>query len=324
MLPLSLLDLAPVVEGSSVRQALLNSRDLAQHAERWGYKRFWLAEHHNMQGIASAATAVVMSHVAAGTSRIRVGSGGIMLPNHAPLVIAEQFGTLAELFPHRIDLGIGRAPGTDGPTSKALRRRLSTSVDEFPQDVNELMSYFDDDQGAAVRAIPGAGCDVDVWMLGSSVYGAQLAGVLGLPYAFASHFAPAALLPALQTYRSHFRASRRLAKPHVMLGVNVVVADSDDEAQLLFTSLQQAVLALRSGRRGRLPRPLPGFSNALSAQEKFMLDEFLGCSFVGDENGVREGLQIFLEKTGADELIVAAQVHDHNKRLRSYELLAQL
>ena len=323
MLPLSVLDLAPIVEGSDARQALLNSRDLAQHAERWGYRRFWLAEHHNMPGIASAATAVVMGHVAAGTSRIRVGSGGIMLPNHAPLVIAEQFGTLAELFLHRIDLGLGRAPGTDAPTSRALRRSLSTAVDEFPQDVNELMSYFDAKQDAAVKAIPGAGCDVEVWILGSSLYGAELAGVLGLPYAFASHFAPASLMPALQTYRTHFRPSRRLAKPHVMLGVNVVVADSDDEAQLLFTSLQQAVVALRSGRRGRLPKPSPDFASTLSAQETFMLDDFLGCSFVGSQATVTAGLKEFSTKTGADELIVAAQVHDHQARLRSYELLAQ-
>lgn len=276
-----------------------------------------------MPGIASAATSVVMGHVAAGTTRIRVGAGGIMLPNHAPLVIAEQFGTLAELFPQRIDLGLGRAPGTDMPTSKALRRRLSTSVDEFPQDVNEVMAYFEAKPDATVRAIPGAGCDVQVWLLGSSLYGAQLAGMLGLPYAFASHFAPAALMPAIETYRSHFRASGRLAKPHVMLGANVVVADSHEEAELLFTSIQQAVLALRSGRRGKLPRPLRGFADGLGMHEQLMLDEFLGCSFVGTQADVKDELQKFIEKTGADELIVAAQVHDHQARLRSYELLAQ-
>lgn len=323
MLPLSVLDLAPIGEGSSARQALSNSRDLAQHAERWGYQRFWLAEHHNMPGIASAATAVVMGHVAAGTSHIRVGSGGIMLPNHAPLVIAEQFGTLAELFPKRIDMGLGRAPGTDAATSRALRRRLANNVDEFPQDVAELMSYFEDNPNAPVRAFPGAGCDVEVWILGSSLYGAQLAGVLGLPYAFASHFAPAALMDALQTYREHFRPSRRLAKPHVMLGVNVVAADTDEEAQTLFTSIQQAVVALRRGKRGRLPKPHRNFAASLNQQEQFMLDEFLGCSFVGRKDTVMEGLHRFAEKTGAHELMVAAQIHDHSARLHSYELIAQ-
>lgn len=318
-----MLDLAPIVEGSDARQALLNSRDLAQHAERWGYRRFWLAEHHNMPGIASAATAVVMGHVAAGTSRIRVGAGGIMLPNHAPLVIAEQFGTLAELFPGRIDLGLGRAPGTDGPTSRSLRRRLSTTVDEFPQDVAELIGYFDSRPEAAVRAFPGDGCDVEVWLLGSSLYGAQLAGVMGLPYAFASHFAPAALMPALATYRSHFRASKHLTKPHVMLGVNVVAADSHEEAQHLFTSLQQAVVSLRRGRRGRLPCPQGNFIDGLDAQDRFVLDDFLGCSFVGDQAGVLEGLREFVATTQADELIVASQIFDHAARLRSYELLAQ-
>ena len=313
------------MQGSDAREALLRSRDLAQHAERWGYLRFWLAEHHNMPGIASAATAVVIGHVAAGTSRIRVGSGGIMLPNHAPLVIAEQFGTLAALFPDRIDLGLGRAPGTDAATAHALRRTLAGGVDSFPEDVVELMNYFSDPaMPPAVRAIPGTGSNIEVWMLGSSLYGAQLAGVLGLPYAFASHFAPAALLPALATYRSHFRPSARLAQPHVMVAANVVTADSDRQAQLMFTSIQQAVVALRRGRRGQLPTPHADYEQSLDPIERDMLNEFLGCSFVGSPATVSEGLRGLLDRTGADELIVAAQVHDHQARLRSYELTAEL
>ncbi|HEX6720705.1 MAG TPA: LLM class flavin-dependent oxidoreductase, partial [Burkholderiaceae bacterium] len=256
--PLSILDLAPIVEGSDAASALRNSLDLAQHAERWGYQRFWLAEHHNMDGVASSATAVLIGHVAGGTQSIRVGSGGVMLPNHAPLVIAEQFGTLATLFPGRIDLGLGRAPGTDQLTARALRRHLnSNEEDDFARDVVELIAYLDAPQpGQAVRAIPGIGTQVPVWILGSSLYGAQFAAYLGLPYAFASHFAPDLLEQALDVYRATFRPSARWPKPHAMVGVNVVCADTDDEAAFHFTSIQQRFLGMQRGRRGPLPRPI--------------------------------------------------------------------
>ena len=261
MVPLSVLDLAPIVEGGDAARALANSRDLARHAERWGYRRFWLAEHHNMPGIASAATSVVIAHVAAGTSTIRVGAGGIMLPNHAPLVIAEQFGTLDALYPGRIDLGLGRAPGTDAATARALRRTLVGDVDRFPEDVVELLGYFrEPEPGQRVRAFPGAGAAVEVWILGSSLFGAELAAALGLPFAFASHFAPALLMEAVDVYRRGFRPSARLNRPRLMLGVNVVCADSDDEAELLLTSLQQAFVNLRRGQPTRLPPPLPGYA----------------------------------------------------------------
>ena len=322
MIPVSVLDLAPVVEGSDAGQALRWSLDLARHAERWGYRRYWLAEHHGMPGIASAATAVVIGHIAAGTSSIRVGAGGVMLPNHAPLVIAEQFGTLESLFPGRIDLGVGRAPGTDPITTQALRRSLSSTLDSFPQDVIELMDYFlPAEPGQAVRAVPGAGLDVPIWILGSSLYGAQLAAALGLPFAFASHFAPAQLKPAIAVYRANFKPSSRLARPHVMLGVNVIAADTDGEARYLTSSLEQAVVNLRSGRPGQLPRPASGLR--WSPGEQAILDEFLACSVMGTEETVRRWLGAFVEATGADELIIACQVFDHAARLRSYELAAQ-
>jgi luciferase family oxidoreductase group 1 len=326
MIPLSVLDLAPIVEGGDARQALLNTVDLGRHAERWGYRRIWFAEHHNMPGVASAATALVIGQVAAATSTIRVGAGGIMLPNHAPLVIAEQFGTLASLFPGRIDLGVGRAPGTDGRTAHALRRNLERGVESFPDDVVELMSYFQPSspEGRPVRAVPGAGTEVPVWILGSSLYGAELAAALGLPFAFASHFAPAALEAALATYRQLFRPSPALARPQVMLGVNVITADSASEARLLATSLQQAFIQLRRGRPGPLPPPLPGFDDRLGLAERALLDEILSCSFIGAPDDVRRGLDAFVARTGADELIVAAHVHDHRARLRSYELAAAL
>jgi luciferase family oxidoreductase group 1 len=325
VIPFSVLDLAPVGQGSDSAQALRNSLDLARHAERLGFHRYWLAEHHNMPGIASAATSVVIGHVAAGTSRIRVGAGGIMLPNHAPLVIAEQFGTLDALFPGRIDLGIGRAPGTDQLTARALRRTLNGDVDSFPDDVVELLGYFRADAvQQPVRAIPGAGARLEVWMLGSSLFGAQLAASMGLPYAFASHFAPSQLDHALTLYRARFRPSPAHPRPHVMVAANVIVADTDEEAQLLLTSLQQAFVALRSGRPGLLPPPLPGFEASLAPDERALLDHVLSCSFVGAPETVRRGLEGFLARTRPDELMVTAQVHDHAARVRSFERVAAL
>jgi luciferase family oxidoreductase group 1 len=318
------LDLAPIVDGSDAADAFRRSLDLARHAERWGYHRFWLAEHHGMPGIASAATAVVIGHVAAGTSTIRVGAGGIMLPNHAPLLIAEQFGTLASLFPGRIDLGLGRAPGSDQLTARALRRN-PLAGDTFPQDVVELMDYFRPPQPRQlVRAVPGAGLDVPVWILGSSLFGAQLAAELGLPYAFASHFAPAALDEALALYRARFKPSARLERPHVMLGVNVFAAETDEEGRRLFTSLQQAFVNLRRGHPGKLPPPDPGFLERLHPADRRQLDDTLSCSVVGSPETVRGGLAAFAARTGADELMLTSQIHDHAARLRSYELAAEV
>jgi luciferase family oxidoreductase group 1 len=323
MVPLSILDLAPVVQGGDTGQTLRNCLDLAQHAETWGYRRIWLAEHHNMPGVASAATAVVIAHVAGGTKTIRVGSGGIMLPNHAPLMIAEQFGTLATLFPGRIDLGLGRAPGTDQRTMHALRRNLDGGADSFPQDVLELMGYLRDASAdQPVTAFPGVGTNVPIWILGSSLFGAQLAAALGLPFAFASHFAPAALDQALALYRGQFRPSAQQDRPYVMAGVNVFAADRDDQAQLLVTSLQQAFVQLRRGRPTRLPPPLPDFDSQLLPHERAMLDEALSCTFVGAPATIRDELTGFVDRTGADELIVGAHIFDHAARLRSYELLA--
>ncbi len=325
MAALSVLDLSPIVEGGSAGKSLANSLDLARHAERLGYKRYWLAEHHNMPGIASAATAVVIGHVAAGTKTIRVGAGGIMLPNHAPLVIAEQFGTLAALHPDRIDLGIGRAPGTDMLTARALRRNLDAGVDNFPQDVVELMAYFEPAvEGQRVHAVPGEGEKVPIWILGSSLYGAQLAAMLGLPYAFASHFAPAELDRALEMYRTRFQPSEHLGRPRVMLGLNVVAAPTDAEARLLFTSLQQAFVNLRSGRAGRLPPPVEGYDRDLDPAARAMLAQALSCAVVGSPETVKRGLEAFLARTGADELMVTAQVFDHAARVRSFEILADV
>jgi luciferase family oxidoreductase group 1 len=322
--PLSILDLAFIVEGGSPGEALRNSLDLARHAEGWGYRRFWLAEHHNATGIASAATAVAIAHVAAGTSTIRVGAGGIMLPNHAPLVIAEQFGTLEALHPGRIDLGLGRAPGTDRLTVLALRRDPG-SADTFPEEVVELQRYLDDEQpGQAVRAMPGAGSHVPLWILGSSLFGAQLAALLGLPYAFASHFAPDALLPALEIYRSTFKPSRQLQEPYAMVGANVIVADDDAAARRLFTSAQQSFTNILRGRRGQLPPPIDDIDLFWTDPEKERASSMLRRSFVGAPDTVRAGLLAFVDETGADEVIVAAAVHDHTARLRSYELLGQL
>jgi len=324
MSPLSVLDLSPIIQGGDASQSLQNSLDLARHAERLGYRRFWLAEHHNMQGVASAATAVVIGHVAAGTSTIRVGSGGIMLPNHAPLMVAEQFGTLAALFPGRIDLGVSRAPGTDQITARALRRTLMGDIDAFPQDVIELMSYFRPAQpGQPVRAVPGAGLDVPVWILGSSLYGAQLAAALGLPFSFASHFAPGDMEQATALYRARFQPSEHLAEPHVMVALNVFAAETDAEARFLFSSLQQAFVNLRTGRPGPLPPPVEGMDSLLLPEHKAMLDHSLSCAVVGSPDTVQRGLEAFATRTGANELIVTAQIFDHRARLRSFEITAE-
>jgi luciferase family oxidoreductase group 1 len=322
--PLSVLDLAPIVDGSTVADALRHSLDLAQHVERWGYKRFWLAEHHNAIGIASAATAVVIAHVADGTESIRVGAGGIMLPNHSPLVIAEQFGTLEALHPGRIDLGLGRAPGTDQLTVLALRRD-PMSADTFPRDVVELRHYLADAQpGQAVRATPGAGSHVPLWILGSSLFGAQLAAMLGLPYAFASHFAPDALLPALEVYRDKFEPSEQLQQPYAMVGANVITADDDETARRLFTSTQQSFTNILRGRRGQLPPPIDDIEDYWAPPEKERASAMLRRSFVGSPETVRAELDGFVAETAADEVIVAAAIHNHAARLRSYELLAEL
>jgi len=321
MTKLSVLDLAPIVEGSTTKQALENSLDLARHAERLGYHRFWLAEHHNMPGIASAATAVVIAHVAAGTKTIRVGAGGIMLPNHAPLMVAEAFGTLAELHPGRIDLGLGRAPGTDQATMRALRRNLG-GADTFPQDVVELMSWFDPPvPGQTIQAVPGSGTEVEMWILGSSLFGAQLAAHLGLPYAFASHFAPGDMMGAIQTYRERFRPSPRLQKPYVMLGLNVIGAETDDEAKLQFTSIQQAFANLRLGRPGKMPPPKPGLQ--LDPMVEHGIAQALSCSVVGSPETVKRGIANFVARTGADELMVTGSIWDHAKRIRSFEIAAE-
>jgi len=325
MVPFSVLDLSPVPEGSEVTHSLANTLDLARHAEALGYHRYWLAEHHNMPGIASAAASVVIGHVAGGTKTIRVGAGGIMLPNHSPLVIAEQFGTLDALYPGRIDLGLGRAPGTDMLTARALRRNLEGGVDNFPQDVIDLANYFlpaEPDQ--RVRAVPGEGRAVPIWILGSSTYGAQLAAMLGLPYAFASHFAPAEMKYALEIYRSRFQPSQHLEKPYVMLGLNVFAADTDREARLLFSSLQQAFVNLRTGRPGKLPAPVEGYEDTLDPQARSMLGHALSCAVVGSPETVRAGVEDFVRRTGADEIMVTAQIFDHVARKRSYSILADI
>jgi luciferase family oxidoreductase group 1 len=323
MIPLSVLDLAPIVQGGNAAAALRNSLDLAQHAERWGYRRFWLAEHHGMPGVASAATAVVIAHVAGGTSTIRVGAGGIMLPNHAPLVIAEQFGTLESLFPGRIDLGLGRAPGSDQIVSRALRR-TPDAADTFPQEVVELMAYFEPAAaGQRVRAVPGVGLEVPIWILGSSLYGAQLAAELGLPYAFASHFAPAMLLDAAQAYRARFRPSAKLERPYFMVGVNIIAADTDGEARYLFTSLQQAFANIRRGNPAPLPPPVDVGALALTPMDELGLSQMLSYSIVGSPDVVRQGLEKVAAQTAADEIIVASQIFDHAARLRSYEIAIQ-
>jgi luciferase family oxidoreductase group 1 len=324
MPPFSILDLAHIPEGFTPSDALRNSLDLAQHAEKWGYTRFWLAEHHNMVGIASAATSVAIGHVTGGTRTIRVGAGGIMLPNHSPLVIAEQFGTLDALYPGRIDLGVGRAPGTDQRTLRALRRDPA-AADTFPQDVLELQALLGPVQpDQVIQAVPGAGSNVPIWILGSSLFGAQLAAMLGLPYAFASHFAPGALMQALQVYRDRFQPSAQLDRPYAMVGVNVITADTDEEARHLFTSAQQSFTNLFRGTRGKLQPPIDDIESYWAPHEKAQAMNMLSCSFVGSAKTVREGLEGFIAETGADEIIVASAIYDHGKRLRSYEILAEV
>lgn len=324
-IPFSILDLSPIVEGGDPAQALRNTLHLAQHAERWGYHRFWLAEHHNTDAVASAATAVVIGYVAGGTSRIRVGSGGVMLPNHAPLVIAEQFGTLESLYPGRIDLGLGRAPGTDPLTARALRRDRPMAAEGFPQDVYELQSYFRPvTPGQAVRAIPGQGLNVPLWLLGSSDFSAQFAASAGLPFAFASHFAPDHLHSALDLYRRSFQPSEALERPYAMVALNVVAADTDQEAARLFTSAQQQVLAMRRGHSFQLRPPVESMEGLWSEEERAGVARVMRCSVVGAPERVKRGLKAFLEETGADELITRTHVFDHAARLRSFEIAAEV
>jgi luciferase family oxidoreductase group 1 len=324
MIPLSVLDLAPIPEGSAAGEALRRSLDLARQAERLGYNRFWMAEHHSMPGIASAATAVALALVGAGTSTIRIGAGGIMLPNHAPLVVAEQFGTLESLFPGRVDLGLGRAPGTDRAAAHALRRNLASDENQFPRDVVELMDYFRPPElRQAVRAIPGEGLSIPVWILGSSLFGAQLAAMLGLPYAFASHFAPGQMMDAIRLYREQFRPSEQLERPYVMLGFNAFAAETDEEARLLATSVQQAFVNLRTGNPTPLPPPARNYAETLPASARAILDQVLSCSAIGSPETVRAAIESFVERTGADELMITSQIHDHAARLRSYEIVTE-
>jgi luciferase family oxidoreductase group 1 len=325
MVEFSVLDLAPIVEGGTAAQALANSRDLARWAETLGYKRYWLAEHHNMPGIASSATAVVIAHVAAGTSKIRVGAGGIMLPNHSPLVVAEQFGTLDALFPGRIDLALGRAPGSDQRTARALRRERMQAADQFPDDLFELLNYLQPQSPQpAVRAIPGEGADIPVWLLGSSLFSAQLAASMGLPYAFAGHFAPAQMVDALQLYRQNFEPSEQLKRPHSMAGVTVVAAETDEEANYHFTSIQQQVVNLHRGTPGRIKPPVKSMDGLWSPAERASVEQFLGEAIVGSPGTVLRRLAAFIQRTQVDEVIVTTQIYDHGARRRSYELLAAL
>jgi luciferase family oxidoreductase group 1 len=324
MIPFSVLDLAPITQGADAAAALRNSLDLARHAERWGYHRYWVAEHHNMPGIASAATAVVIAHIAAGTSTIRVGAGGIMLPNHAPLMVAEQFGTLESLFPGRIDLGLGRAPGTDQATARALRRTLASDPDAFPQDVLELLSYFHPQDGQTVRAFPGSGLDVPIWILGSSLFGAQVAAMMGLPFAFASHFAAAQMMQAIAIYRARFRPAAALPQPRVMLGVNIVAAETDEEARFLATSGRESFANLRRGMPTALPPPNREFEKEVVPFRGIRLEEIQSVSVVGSAATVRDDLRAFVARTTPDELIVVSHIYDHSARLRSHEIAASV
>jgi len=326
-IPLSVLDVSPIVEGGTVAESLSNTLDLAQHAEKWGYNRYWLAEHHNAPSIASSATSIVIGHVAAGTSTIRVGAGGIMLPNHASLVIAEQFGTLESLFPGRIDLGLGRAPGTDGLTAAALRGNRRSNGHDFPEQLAELRAYLDPSSaevGMPVRAIPGEGLDIPIWLLGSSDFSALLAAQLGLPFAFAGHFSPNFTVPAMNLYRSSFKPSAILDKPKGMVAVNVIAADTDEEAAYLATSMQQLFLSFIRNTRGALPAPVRNMDNVWTEQEKVALMQQLGSSIVGGPETVRAKLKQYIEATKADEIMVAAHIFDHQARLRSYEIIAGL
>jgi luciferase family oxidoreductase group 1 len=323
MVPLSILDLAPITEGSDAATALRHSLDLAQHAERWGYERFWVAEHHNMPGIASAATAVVIAHVAQGTKTIRVGAGGIMLPNHAPLIVAEQFGTLESLFPGRIDLGLGRAPGTDQTTAHALRRTLASNPDLFPQDVLELMAYFQSEEGHRVRAVPGAGLNVPIYILGSSLFGAQVAAAFGLPFAFASHFAAAQMIPAVEIYRARFKPSAQRQRPYVILGVNIVAAATDDEARLLTSSGRQSLASLRAGSPIALPPPSREWATDIVPFDASRLEALQSVSMVGSADTVHRGMRALVDRMQPDELIVVSHIYDQSARLRSYEIVAE-
>ncbi len=324
-IPVSVLDLSPVFEGETVSDALRHSLSLAQTAEKLGYKRFWLAEHHNMPGIASAATSVVIGYVAGGTTKIRVGSGGIMLSNHSPIVIAEQFGTLESLFPGRIDLGLGRAPGTDRPATLALRRTLTNDGEEFPEQLEELRFFFKDVvENQKVQAVPGAGLNVPIWLLSSSGFSAHLAGVLGLPFAFAAHFSPEYTLPALKLYRQTFQPSDDLPKPYAMVALNIVAAETDEEAEFLATSQTQSFLNLIRQKPGKIPPPVENMDVIWNAQEKALVASRTGGSIVGSKETVKRKLEEFLEQTNADEIMVNAMIYDHQKRLRSYEIIAEL
>jgi luciferase family oxidoreductase group 1 len=326
-IPLSVLDLAPLVEGGSASDTFKNTLDLAQHVEKWGFNRYWLAEHHNMPGIASSATSVVIGYVAGGTSKIRVGSGGIMLPNHASLVIAEQFGTLESMYPGRIDLGLGRAPGTDGLTAQALRRDLGNTGDDFPYQLDELRTYLDPTLGSdnmKVRAIPGEGLNIPIWLLGSSGFSARLAGQLGLPFAFASHFSPDNTLPALELYRKNFKPSNVLEKPYAMVGVNVVAAETDDEAARLATSLQLQFLNLVRGTPTPLKPPVETMEGIWSSYERAAIDQQLRTTIIGNKDTVKEKMQAFLDETQADEMIINGQIFDHKARLRSFEIISEI
>ena len=325
MIPFSILDLSPIPRGGLPADALRNTLALAQRADKLGYQRYWLAEHHNMPGIASAATSIVIGYVAGGTQRIRVGSGGVMLPNHSPLVVAEQFGTLASLYPGRIDLGLGRAPGTDMITARALRRDIATSGDEFPQDVQELQSYFAPaEPKRRIRAVPGAGIEVPIWLLGSSLFSAQLAAMLGLPFAFASHFAPDAMVQAVEMYRSGFQPSAQLDKPYAMLAANVLAADTDKEARRQFTSQQQSFINLRRGMPTQVPPPIDDMDAYWSPAEKAMVDHSLAVAFVGSAETVERGLRKFIDAMQPDELMITAHIYDQAARLRSIEIIAEV
>ncbi|MBO9643400.1 MAG: LLM class flavin-dependent oxidoreductase [Pseudacidovorax sp.] len=322
-LPLSILDLSPIRDDGDAGQSFRHSLSLAQHGEALGFRRYWLAEHHGMPGIASAATSTLLAYIGAGTRSIRIGAGGVMLPNHSPLVIAEQFGTLESLYPGRIDLGLGRAPGSDQRTSRALRRDLASDADQFPQDVLELMDFMSPEPRQPVLAVPGRGLQVPVWILGSSTFGAQLAAHLGLPYAFASHFAPQQLMPALRIYRETFKPSAQLARPYAMAGFNIFAADDEAQAHLLASSWQQSFVNLRSGRPGRLPPPVAGYRERIGPSENMLLDSVLSCAAIGTKETVRAGLQDFIDRTGVQEVIVASGIYDHAARLRSYEIAAE-
>lgn len=322
-LPLSILDLSPIRDDGDAGQSFRHSLSLAQHGEALGFRRYWLAEHHGMPGIASAATSTLLAYIGAGTRSIRIGAGGVMLPNHSPLVIAEQFGTLESLYPGRIDLGLGRAPGSDQRTSRALRRDLASDADQFPQDVLELMDFMSPEPRQPVLAVPGRGLQVPVWILGSSTFGAQLAAHLGLPYAFASHFAPQQLMSALRIYRETFKPSAQLARPYAMAGFNIFAADDQAQAHLLASSWQQSFVNLRSGRPGRLPPPVAGYRERIGPSENMLLDSVLSCAAIGTKETVRAGLQDFMDRTGVQEVIVASGIYDHAARLRSYEIAAE-